>query len=366
MVKSVASHRDGWNGSATCVSGSLRTSSGTQADVRNHSAARWGAAALTCAALLLHTGLGLAQEAPKAARQAYDEASEAYKRRDYEVAATLFGKADTIAPNPIALEQAIRAAVRADKPVIGMDLVRRALKREADGPLLEAAEEARAAFQDRVGKLQVSCASCSVRVDEVAATPGRIQSLEVGWHLVELAGAGEPERRMVQVHARKTTRVSPRGEPAAAAADQEPTVAKPSAVESAAIKPATPEASPQKSQKSAAPLKTAVDHSTGESPAWFWIGAGTTAVFGLATIISAVDTGNRHDDYIKTPTPENADSGQSAQTRTHAFLGLTAATGVATVFIGAVAVRWTDPTTQLTGALHPTQGGAAATLTGRF
>lgn len=368
MVKSVASHRDSdWNGSATRVSGSLRTRSGTQADVRNHGAARWGAAALTCAALLLHTGLGLAQEAPKAARQAYDEASEAYKRRDYEVAATLFGKADTLAPNPVALEQAIRAAVRADKPVIGMDLVRRALKREADGTLLEAAEEARAAFQDRVGKLQVSCGSCSVRVDEVAATPGRIQSLEVGWHLVELAGAGEPERRMVQVHARKTTRVSPRGEPAAAAAaDQEPTVAKPSAAKSAAREPATPEASPQKPEKSAAPPRAAVDHSTGESPVWFWIGAGTTAAFGLATIISAVDTGNRHDDYVKTPTPENADSGQSAQTRTHAFLGLTAATGVATVFIGAVAVRWTDPATKITGALHPTQGGAAATLTGRF
>lgn len=366
MVKSVALHRDGgWSGSATRILGSLRTGSGPLAGVRGRGAARWGAAALTCAALVLHTGLGLAQEAPKAARQAYDEASEAYKRRDYEAAATLFGKADTIAPNPVALEQAIRAAVRADKPVIGMDLVRRALKREADGTLLEAAEEGRAAFQDRVGKLQVSCGSCSVRVDEVAATPGRIQSLEVGWHLVELAGAGEPERRMVQVHARKTTRVSPRSEPASSAAE-EPAVAKAPAAKPAAEEPATPEATPQKTEKSAAPPRAAVDHSTGESPAWFWIGAGTTAAFGLATIISAVDTGNRHDEYVKTPSPENADSGQSAQTRTHAFLGLTAATGIATAFIGAVAVRWTDPATKITGALHPTPGGAAATLTGRF
>jgi hypothetical protein len=349
--------------------GSPRTGSGVLPGVRGRGAARWGAAALTCAALVLHTGLGLAQDSAKAAREAYDEASEAYKRRDYEVAATLFGKADAIAPNPVALEQAIRAAVRADKPVLGMDLVRRALKREADGTLLEAAEEGRAAFQDRTGKLQVSCGSCSVRVDEVAATPGRIQSLEVGWHLVELAGAGEPERRMVQVHARKTTRVSPRGEPAsAAAAGQEPAAAKPSAAgqEPDAGEPATPEAPPKKPEKSAAAPKAAVDRSTGESPAWFWIGAGTTAAFGLATIVSAVDTGNRHDDYVKTPTPENADAGQSAQTRTHAFLGLTAATGVATVFIGALAVRWTDPATKVTGALHPTQGGAAATLSGRF
>jgi hypothetical protein len=127
-----------------------------------------------------------------------------------------------------------------------------------------------------------------------------------------------------------------------------------------------PAAPKQEPAAVAQPRKAALDRSTGESPAWFWIGAGTTAAFGLATIVSAVDTGNRHDDYLKAPSPETADDGQSAQTRTHALLGLTAATGVATVVIGAVAVRWTDPTTKITGALTPTLGGAAATFTGRF
>jgi hypothetical protein len=360
VAESVASQCDRDGKTASAPTGARRRFGG-----------RWGAAALTCAALLLHAGSSLAQESPKAAREAYDEATEAFKQRDYEAAASLFGKADAIAPNPVALEQAIRAAVRADKPVIGMDLVRRALKREAEGTLLEAAEEGRAAFQDRVGKLQVSCKSCGVRIDEVAATPGRIQWVEVGWHLVEFGGAGEGERRMVQVHPRKTTRVSPKAEQPAGAAAPDPAAGD----EPADIKPAgrpvdakasSPEPSPSKSEPSAPAPRPAVDRGTGESPAWFWIGLGTTAAFGLATIGSAVDTGNRHDEYVKNPSPENGDAGQSAQTRTHALLGLTAATGVATALIGAVAVRWTDPTTKMTGALHPTQGGAAATLTGRF
>lgn len=361
MAKSVASHCDRGSKGANLLAGA-----------RRRSGARWGAAALACAALLLHAGSSLAQESPKAAREAYDEATLAFKQRDYDAAASLFGKADAIAPNPVALEQAIRAALRADKPVIGMDLVRRALKREAEGTLLAAAEEARAAFQDRVGKLQVSCKSCGVRIDEVAATPGRIQWVEVGWHLVEFGAAGDGERRMVQVHPRKTTKVSPRGEQPAggagpiAAADDEPAEPKPADAKPADTNAPSPEASAPKSEPSAPAPRPAVDRGTGESPAWFWIGLGTTAAFGLATMASAVDTGNRHDEYVKNPSPENGAAGQSAETRTHALLGLTAATGVATVLIGTIAVRWTDPVTKMTGALHPTQGGAAATLTGRF
>src|SRR6185503_19747013 len=104
-------------------------------------------------------------------------------------AATLFARADELAPNAAALEAALRAAVKADRAVLGMELVRRAEGRSPDGTLLEATEEARSEFRARVGKLTVVCSACSPTVDGKAWEPGKTQWVEAGYHLVALQAA---------------------------------------------------------------------------------------------------------------------------------------------------------------------------------
>lgn len=69
---------------------------------------------------------------PKAASEAYNKASEAFARKSYAEAAAGFAVADGLEPNPVALESALKAAILADEPVLGMELVERGASRPPD------------------------------------------------------------------------------------------------------------------------------------------------------------------------------------------------------------------------------------------
>jgi hypothetical protein len=94
-----------------------------------------------------------------------------------------------------------------------------------------------------------------------------------------------------------------------------------------------------------------------------------TVALGAATVASQVDTGSRHDEYLKKPSLQGAADGEAAQTRTHVLLGFSSAALLSTAAIGIFAVHWKDPQTpptKLTGSIAPTAGGASAVVGGRF
>src|SRR5438105_8056926 len=100
------------------------------------------------------------------AREAYDRGTAAYDRGDYATAARELAAADALAPNPVALQAALDAALRADDPVVGMVLLERSTRFTPDGALAEMIRTARARFAHRTAFVHVACGSapcvCSI------------------------------------------------------------------------------------------------------------------------------------------------------------------------------------------------------------
>ena len=102
------------------------------------------------------------------ASDAYDKATAAFQERRFREAALGFATADTLEPNPVALESGLKASIAADDPAIGMDLVTRAESRPPNPRVAPLAKQARQTFAQRAGKLGVTCPAeprCVVRVD---------------------------------------------------------------------------------------------------------------------------------------------------------------------------------------------------------
>lgn len=113
---------------------------------------------LLAAAVIAATALGAteARAEPTAAdmenaRAAYDRGAAASARGDHATAARELALADTIAPNRVALEAALTAALDADDAALGMELAARAEARGEGGSVAELAREARARFAGRAG-----------------------------------------------------------------------------------------------------------------------------------------------------------------------------------------------------------------------
>jgi hypothetical protein len=253
--------------------------------------------------LVVH-GASAAPSATDLAKEAYDRGTAAYEAKDYRLAAREFAHADELAPNPVALQAALDAAVLADDPLLGMDLADRAAREGGTTALHAAADAARLRFADRVGTIVVRCspASCAPTVDGtplLATTPRRVLA---GAHEVVVAFDERASvRRSVMVHGKSVSEV----------------VADRSA-------------------------------SSGLSPTWFFVGASATAVLSGLTIASAIDTKNKHDDLgtrncsavLAEGCTDLANRGISAQNRTNVLLGVTAAMGIGTALTGIFFTRW--------------------------
>ena len=87
-----------------------------------------------------------AAQPPSPAKLAYDEGTKAYGRGDFRGAAAAFARADALAPNDIALEAALDAAIKAHDPVLGRELLDRAKRTKAEGPLAESIRNAEREF----------------------------------------------------------------------------------------------------------------------------------------------------------------------------------------------------------------------------
>ena len=292
------------------------------------SARRRSARSVAClvAAVCAISSRSAAADDPGAAREAYNRGAAAFTAKRYAEAANELARADALAPNPVALASALKAAELADDPVLAMTLADRAEQRPGVGEAaLGAARRVREKLGARVGKLSVRCAvlsGCSVTVDADPFPVDQQRWVKAGAHALEIRAEATVTRHTVTIEGGKSLDFH---EPSAGPPPTLPPAATPIEAPRAPTKaPATEPIAPR-----------------GISPAWFWIGAGLTAASGGVLIWSGVDTLGQHDDFQNRRTLDPA-SGQAAQTRTNVLVGVTSALGVATAALGIFAVRWSS------------------------
>src|SRR5687767_10529928 len=111
---------------------------------------------LTSAVLLATTG-AFAQ-APSAdararAKEAYDRGVEAHNKGDMHKAAQEFARADALAPSGVALQAALDAAIEADDPALGGELLERSTREKPSGQLAASVSQAKTKFAGRAGRV---------------------------------------------------------------------------------------------------------------------------------------------------------------------------------------------------------------------
>jgi hypothetical protein len=289
-----------------------------------------------------------AQDKPAvhAAAEAYDAGVQAHRQKDYGRAATLFARADELAPDPAARLAALKSVLLADDPVLGMTLAERAARAgPMDAPLAEAVKAAREKFEPRVGRLRVACDACAATVDGSPVAIGQEILVTRGEHTVETSTDGRVERRSISVGADPVS-ISP-APATAVVAVVAPPLPPPAASESTAARPMPTMATGP---------RTADRASGGLSPAWFFVGAGITVLAGGLTIASGIDVRNRESEFYRAPTEQKAVDGQSAETRTYVLGGITGAAALATAALGIFAVSWTDGPLVRIGAAERSAG----------
>ena len=286
------------------------------------------ALAITCALSLAWAARAHADQATlDAARQAYDRGAAAYDAKDFPRAAVELARADELMANDVALEQAIKAAVKADDPRLAMTLASRGARRSNAG-VAAAAEQARQKMASKTGTVIVMCPlrpACNPTVDGEPVHAGAPHIVLVGDHAVVIEGGGGPRDVL-------TAKVAPDGVVEMRASAPSSAAPAPSPV---AILP-PPLAKDEQPRAEQAPTT-----SSGISPVWFWVGAGATAVLGAVTIGSAVDTQSKHESFRTQPSEALQNQGLDAQLRTNLLAGGTGLVGIATIIVGAFFVKWT-------------------------
>jgi hypothetical protein len=234
-----------------------------------------------------------------AARAAYNRGVAAFEAKDYATAARAFAEADATVKNDVALGAAIDAAMRADEPVLVMELVERAEERKLP------VGDARAKFGKRVGRVRVTC-TCTATLDGKDLPVGKARIVTLGHHALLLTSGSKTEARSLEVTGNEEIAWAP-----------------------AADAPPTPKPTP-----------------SGISPVWFWTAAGVSAVLVGATTWSALSVRSDHATFseaCKTPSARCdalSEDGLAAQRRTNILLASSIVAVGATAIIGAFAVRW--------------------------
>lgn len=297
---------------------------------------------------LLVSASAAAEDDRERARKAYDRGVVAHKQGAYARAANEFALADTLAPSPVALRAALDAAVKADDPVLGMELVARSARvSPLPTELRTSVEAAKTSFVGRTGTMSLRChesAPCEASVDGATLTAEKGRIVRVGEHAVVIRAHGTEEARSVRVgpdervELRPTTSAPPSAPVASATAV--PAVLPTATPAPTSVPPtSTPSSGPvPESTRSAEPERSAAGD-RGLPPVVVVIGAGLTAVAGGLSVWSGLDTKSTHDDFTAqrcATQPTNAcdalaSSGKSAETRSNVLFVTTAVLGVATL-----------------------------------
>jgi hypothetical protein len=272
-----------------------------------------------------------ADDPTERARASYDRGAEAYERGDFARAAADLAQADELVPNRVTLELALECALLADDGPLAMELAGRVEARGWDGRAERQADQARERYASTTGRVVVRCSpdrACSASAGGAPLPINVPKYFTTGELELELDADGQLERRSVRVlpgglhtvDAPAPTRIAP--QPAGPGAPQLPSV---------------PDAAPASRR--------------GLPPPWFWTGVGVSTLLGAGTIVSALDTRDKHQQFEAGEL--GASEGRASQNRTNALAALT------TVAVGATIVVFT--LTDWSGS-----GGAKASATLRL
>jgi len=261
-----------------------------------------------------------------AARDAYDRGAASYDAGEYALAAQQLSRADAIVANDVALELALKAAVKANDALLTMDLAARADTRQSPA-LLAARDDARAKMGPRTGRVTVFCAprtaACTATFDDGAFPVNQARWVLAGEHRVVVTDSASKSRQAFRV----------RVDPAAAVE------VVPSAVPVFAPAPANTSSENKESKDTSRDAPTS-RRSGGLAPAWFYAGLGVTTALGVGTVFSAVDTQDKHERFVASPSRSLSNDGADAQVRTNVLIGATAVSAVVSAAIGLFFVRW--------------------------
>lgn len=282
-------------------------------------------ASLACAAIA-HADATAAPtvEDKKAASEAFRDGDRAFKGGDFRRAAEAYESAYRRAPHYAPLWNAARAWDRAGELARAATLYARYLRdAPANAPDRNNATTALGKIAPKLARLDIHAEAGvdGVKVDDRAADPDRAtdassaQTFTVyvapGAHVVE-ARAGE-----------QTVKQSPKVE-AGEVVGVALTVPAPKKDEPPPPPPSAPAPPP----------------SHGWSPAIVVFGGAVTAITGGLAIWSGVDTLQQKDQFDKTPTQDNLDSGRAKQARTNVLLGVATVSALATAAMAIFLVDW--------------------------
>jgi hypothetical protein len=299
-----------------------------------------------------------AQSEKALAKEAYDRGTQASARGDSKRAAEEFARADALAPSPVALQAALDAAVDADDPVLGAELLERSKRATPTGALAASVDAATKKLGGRAGHVKVACpsgAQCTAKLDGRAFEPAKGVWLRVGPHALDVVVDGTNDTRTVEVRAGADFELVPGRPPAAASA---PPAAPPPNGQSVA---APPEGAPPASIDGA--------HRKPLSPAVFVVGASLTVVLAGAGTILGLSAKGKHDDFTSAkcdavPTSPCAglkSEGERSQRGANIAFASTGVAGVATLVIGLFFTDWGGSTTSGgRPVVVPVAGGMAA------
>ena len=334
----------------------------------------WKGSGLLVALVLLNGARAAHAQNDKAlAKEAYDRGTQAHERGDFRRAAEEFSRADALAPSPVALQAALDAAVDADDPLLGAELLERSKRDAASGGLATSIESATKKLGGRAGRVRVSCPSgarCASTVDGAALDATKGAWLRVGAHKLVVQVDGATETRTVEIRAGETTEVVPMR-----AADK-PAVTPPPVV------PTAPSTVPTSPGAPAAPVEPTSHKPL--PPAAVWIGIGATVILAGGATVFAFRTRQSHSQFVDAGCERAAasgckdlkDDGERKQVIANGAFAAAAVAGVVTVVLGAFFVDWNrGAKARASGAsglagrapmLVPIAGGMAASYAVRF
>lgn len=316
-------------------------------------------------AALLVSPPGASQDRPEA-REAYERGTIAFQRGDFAIAAALFARADQLSPSEAALQAALEAALAADDPVLGNELLERARRGVPGAPLGAVVRRATARLAGRAGRLVAECgASCEASIDGVSVAPRQPRWVKLGRHTVAMR-LRQAERTVVVEISPDALLLVPGPQDEAPAVSSSPVSSPVSSAPIASVSSA-PIASvaPVFSVFMATPERPGPVHSR-LHPGWFWAGAGVTAAAGVLALVWGLDTAHRHDEFASRgclntggdPCDLLASAGQAAQLRANLMIGTAVLAGGVTVALGLWGVR--------RGTIEGAVGPGGAKVQGRF
>lgn len=269
------------------------------------------------------------------AAERFDQGRDAYRAGIFAEAAEHFEAADRRAPSASALGLAMRSRDEAGQLLRAANLAELVLLRYPDdNELADRAKEIIAAASAAGARVSIACQpTCEMVVDRRLSHGGQQPSwvlyLEPGEHVLSANFSGNKVvTRSVSVGVGESNSY-------AFEAPQPVVLAPPSVA--APPKPARP-------RPVTAPRKPL-------SPAWFWIGVGTTTALSAATIWSGVDAQNnpgpdavRRECVGLGEACELYQQGQRKELRTNVLLATTAVSALATAAIGIFFTEFSDRT----------------------